>query len=110
MPQGIIKPTSMDKAWIAADPAAALVGSISTILAVFGVWTWLNLDADQVAILGGAALGVMGSWRTLRERKQRKAVLELHERHEAMAKALEKKTGSPADGEVPVSDAPEGSG
>lgn len=107
MPAGIIKPTSVDKAWIAADPAAALVGYGSTILAVFGVWTMLGLDGDQVAILGGAVLGVMGSIRTLRERRQRKEMLELHHEHAALEREheeLKRKTGSLTDGEVPVQD------
>jgi hypothetical protein len=105
MPAGIIKPTNVDKAWIAADPAAALVGYGSTILAVFGVWTMLGLDGDQVAILGGAVLGVMGSIRTLRERRQRKEMLELHHEHAALEREheeLKRKTGSLTDGEVPV--------
>lgn len=112
MPQGIIEPTNVDKAWIAADPAAALVGYGSTILAVFGVFDALGLDADQVAILGGAVLGVMGSWRALRERRQRRKLLELHQRHEAVSRKLEdlqRKTGSLTDGEVPVSEGPGGS-
>jgi hypothetical protein len=112
MPEGIIKPTNADKAWIAADPVAALVGYGSTILAVFGVFDALGLDADQVAILGGAVLGVMGSVRALRERKQRKEVLELHQRHEAVSRQLEnlqRETGSLTDGEVPVSEGPGGS-
>jgi hypothetical protein len=105
MSAGIIKPTNVDKAWIAADPAAALVGYGSTILAVFGVWTMLGLDGDQVAILGGAVLGVMGSVRTLRERRQRKEMLELHHEHATLEREheeLKRKTGSLTDGEVPV--------
>lgn len=77
MPERITKPTNIDKAWIAADPAAALIGYASTILAVFGVFEKLGLDADQVAILGGAVLGVVASLRTLRERRHRKDMLEL---------------------------------
>jgi len=112
MPAGVIKPTNVDKAWIAADPAAAMVGYGSTILAVFGVWTARGLDADQVAILGGAVLGVMGSWRALRERRQRRQVLELHDRHEQVLAAyeeLKRETGSLTDGEVPVLEGPGGS-
>lgn len=112
MPQGIIKPTGYDKAWIAADPVAALVGYGSTILAVFGLFDALGLDADQVAILGGAVLGVMGSVRALRERRQRKEVVALAQRHLALEHEhaeLKKKTGSLTDGEVPVSLGPGGS-
>ena len=110
MPQGIIKPTKVDQAWIAADPLAALVGYASTILAVFGVFKMIGLDADQVAILGGAVLGVMGSVRALRERRRRQQVLELHAQHVALEEEnaeLKKKTGSLTDGEM-LAQAPEG--
>ncbi len=59
----MIKPTTVDKAMIAADPAAALVGYLSTILATFGLFEKMDLTADQVAILGGAVLGLMGTFR-----------------------------------------------
>lgn len=69
---GFIKPKSIDKAWVASDPAAALVGYMSTIFAVFGVFEWLGLTADQVTILGGAVLGVVATLRIFHERDRRK--------------------------------------
>lgn len=111
MAQGIIKPTNIDKAWVAADPAAALMGYVSTILAVFGVFDWMGLDADQVAILGGAVLGVFATLRTLRERKHRRDVVELHTEHVALEEThtqLKKETGMFLL-EQPVSGGPGGS-
>lgn len=107
MPGGIIRPNNVDKAWIAADPAAALMGYVSTILAVFGVFDAIGLDADQVAILGGAVLGVFATLRTLRERRQRTAVVQLAEEHVKLEAELQKMTGSLSDGEVPADEAPE---
>jgi hypothetical protein len=105
---GTIKPTNIDKAWIAADPAAAVVGYGSTILAVFGVFAAIGLDADQVAILGGAVIGLMSSLRTLRERRQRRKMDELSERHrllEVEHEELKRQTSTPEVG-VPVSGSP----
>jgi hypothetical protein len=79
---GMIKPTTVDKAMIAADPAAALVGYLSTILATFGVFEAMSLTADQVAILGGAVLGLMATVRHFYEKNKRAAVEVLHTAHE----------------------------
>lgn len=85
----MIKPTTVDKAMIAADPAAAFVGYLSTILATFGLFEWLGLNADQVAILGGAVLGLMATVRVFHEKGRRKAHQVLHTAHEE----LKRKTG-----------------
>lgn len=90
MPQSFIKPKAVDKAMIAADPAAALVGYLSTILATFGVFEALNLTADQIAILGGAVLGLMATGRIFYERTRRAAIGGLAERHEKIVVAHEK--------------------
>lgn len=82
MAGGYIKPKAVDKAMIAADPAAAAVGYLSTILAVFGVFEKMSLTADQVAILGGALLGLMATGRHFYEKNRRKGVEELHTAHE----------------------------
>jgi small neutral amino acid transporter SnatA (MarC family) len=84
-----IKPKSIDKAWIASDPAAAIVGYSSTILAVFGVFEWMGLTADQIAILGGAVLGLLASFRMYYEKGKRQKVQELKHAHEE----LKRKTG-----------------
>ena len=75
-----MEPSTVNKAWIAADPAAALIGYVSTILATFGVFERLNLSADQVATLGGAILGVCATIRTLVERKRRRHLAALQEK------------------------------
>ena len=67
---------------IAADPAAALVGYLSTILATFGLFEWLGLTADQVAILGGAILGLVATLRLFYEKGRRRAHEVLHTAHE----------------------------
>jgi small neutral amino acid transporter SnatA (MarC family) len=85
----MIKPTTVDKAMIAADPTAAFVGYLSTILATFGIFEAVGLDADQVAILGGAVLGLMGTLRHFHEKSRRKAHEVLHTAHEE----LKRKTG-----------------
>lgn len=82
--QGFIKPKAVDKAMIAADPAAALVGYLSTILATFGLFEWVGLNADQVAILGGAVLGLVATARVFYERNRRKSVNELEVAHEEL--------------------------
>jgi len=69
---------------IAADPAAAFVGYLSTILATFGIFEKMNLTADQVAILGGAVLGLMGTVRHFYEKNRRAAVEVLHTAHEEL--------------------------
>lgn len=84
MPKGFIQPKTVDKAMIAADPAAALVGYISTILAVFGFFDWVGLDADQVAILGGAVLGLVATFRVFYEKSRRLAHAELSKAHEEL--------------------------
>lgn len=87
---------------IAADPAAALVGYLSTILATFGVFELIGLSADQVAILGGAVLGLMATMRVFYEKSRRRDHERLQEAHEE----LKRKTGS-FPSEKPVS-RPEG--
>lgn len=72
MADGFIKPKTVDKAMIAADPAAAAVGYLSTILAVFGVFDAMGLDADQVAILGGAVMGLVATARHFYEKNRRR--------------------------------------
>lgn len=89
----VIKPQTVDKAMIAADPAAAAMGYLSTILATFGVFEHLGLSADQVAILGGAVLGLLATARHFYERRRRVAVGELRERHEE----LKRKTLHPGE-------------
>lgn len=84
MAGGFIKPKSIDKAMIAADPAAALVGYLSTILAVFGLFEKMGLTADQVAILGGAVLGLLATVRVFYEKGRRLAEKELHGAHEKL--------------------------
>lgn len=69
---------------IAADPAAALVGYLSTILATFGVFELVGLSADQVAILGGAVLGLMATLRVFYEKSRRMAHKELSRAHEEL--------------------------
>lgn len=89
---------------IAADPAAALVGYLSTILATFGLFDAMGLDADQVAILGGAVLGLMATVRHFYEKSRRQAHVALQAAHEE----LKRKTGQ-FDKDDLV-DAPEASG
>jgi hypothetical protein len=79
MADGFIKPTSVDKAMIAADPVAAAMGYLSTILATFGVFERMGLNADQVAILGGAVLGLVATARHFYEKNRRESVLHLRE-------------------------------
>ena len=86
---GFIKPKTVDKAMIAADPAAAFVGYLSTILATFGLFEWLGLTADQVAILGGAVLGLMATVRLFVERGRRQAQQILHTALEVLQGAHE---------------------
>jgi len=86
---GFIKPTTVDKAMIAADHAAAFVGYLSTILATFGLFEWLGLSADQVAILGGAVLGLVATARLFVEKGRRQAQLVLHTAHQELRGAHE---------------------
>jgi small neutral amino acid transporter SnatA (MarC family) len=81
---GVIKPTTVDKAMIAADPAAAFVGYLSTILATFGLFEYLGLSADQVAILGGAVLGLVATVRVFHEKGRRAAEVVFHTAHEEL--------------------------
>lgn len=85
----MIRPTTVDKAMIAADPAAALVGYVSTILATFGLFEAMGLNADQVAILGGAVLGLLATIRVFYEKSRRQAHVALQAAHEE----LKRKTG-----------------
>lgn len=89
MAEGFLQPKTINKAMIAADPVAALVGFVSTILAVFGVFETMGLTADQVTILGGAVLGLFATLRVFYEKGRRKAVAGLHTAHEE----LKRKTG-----------------
>ena len=84
MAAGFIQPKTVDKAMIAADPAAAFVGYLSTILATFGLFERVGLDADQVAILGGVVLGLMGTVRHFYEKNKRAAAEVLHTAHEEL--------------------------
>jgi small neutral amino acid transporter SnatA (MarC family) len=86
---GFIKPKTVDKAMIAADPAAAFVGYLSTILATFGLFEWLGLTADQVAILGGAVLGLLATVRVFYEKGRRQAEKVLHTAHSELRGAHE---------------------
>jgi len=86
---GFITTKRVDKAMIAADPAAAFVGYLSTILATFGLFEWLGLTADQVAILGGAVLGLMATVRLFVEKGRRTAAQLLHTQHEELLGAHE---------------------
>lgn len=82
MADGFIKPKAVDKAMIAADPAAAAVGYLSTILAVFGLFEAVGLNADQVAILGGAVLGLLATFRHFYEKGRRRDHTSLYNAHE----------------------------
>jgi hypothetical protein len=73
----IFKPNTVDRAMIAADPAAALIGYLSTIMAVFGLFDRIGLNADQVAILGGAVLGLVATLRVFYERSRRERMKSL---------------------------------
>jgi small neutral amino acid transporter SnatA (MarC family) len=86
MAGGFIKPKAVDKAMIAADPAAAAMGYLSTILATFGIFEKMGLSADQVAILGGAILGLLATARHFYEKNRRASVVLLHEMHEKLKK------------------------
>lgn len=86
MAGGFIKPRAVDKAMIAADPAAAFVGYLSTILATFGIFEAMGLSADQVAILGGAVLGLMATARHFVEKGRRKDVQQLQTAHEELVR------------------------
>lgn len=59
----------VDKAWVSADPLTALLSGLVTLAAIFGLWTWLGLTADQVALLGGTVATIGSSLRTLYVRK-----------------------------------------
>jgi hypothetical protein len=100
MAKGLIRPTAVDRAWVAANPVAALVGYGSTILAAFGIFDLLGLTADQVAILGGSVMGVVASLQTLRERRQRKDVEELVAQNDELKKAASSMT----DGQKPAAE------
>lgn len=80
------KLSTAEKARIAADPVAALIGYVSTILAAFGLFELMGLTADQVTIVGGAALGVAGTVRTMLEHQRRKDVEALAKENEALRK------------------------
>ena len=84
MAGGFIKPKTVDRAMVAADPAAAFVGYLSTILATFGLFEKIGLSADQVAILGGAVLGMLAIVRVFYEKGRRLAERELHGAHEKL--------------------------
>ena len=60
---------NVDKAWVAADPLTAVLSSLVTIAAIFGLWTWLGLTADQVALLGGSLTTLGAGLRTMYVRK-----------------------------------------
>jgi len=89
MAGGMIQPTKVDKAMIAADPAAAAIGYLSTILAVFGFFDWIGLDADQIAILGGAVLGLFATARHFYEKNRRGTAFVREAAHQELAVAHE---------------------
>ncbi len=47
-----------------ADPLQGIVFGAIGIASVFGLWTWLNLTADQVGALGGFLLMFMAAVRS----------------------------------------------
>lgn len=77
---------SVDRAVIAADPVAALVGYLSTILATCGVFNSLGLNADQVVILCGAVLGLAATLRIFYEHYKRQELEELKRSADSLAK------------------------
>jgi len=81
------KLSTAEKARIAADPVAALIGYVSSILAAFGLFELMGLTADQVTIAGGGILGVAGTVRMMLEAQKRKDVESLTRENEALKKA-----------------------
>lgn len=53
------------------DPVAALVGAGIGIASLFGVFTYLGWNADQVGQFGGFSLMIVSSIRTLVSRRAR---------------------------------------
>lgn len=104
---GFITSKTVDRAMIAADPMAAGVGFLSTILAVFGVFESLGLTADQVTILGGAVLGLAATMRVFYERGRREAIQLLALAQETLTKGKASSTvtedaiEAPGSSEVP---------
>jgi len=78
---------NVDKAWVAADPLTAVISSGVLILAVFGIWSWIGLSADQVAILGSALTTLGAGLRTIYN--QRHKALLLKEKEEQAPKTEE---------------------
>jgi hypothetical protein len=76
VPNEIIKPKGVDKAWVASDPLAAIVGATTTILSVFHFFSWVGLSADQVMTLSGAVLTLASALRAIHEKKRREKVEE----------------------------------
>lgn len=101
MAGGVIEPKTVDKAMIAADPAAAFIGYLSTILATFGLFKEAGLDADQVAILGGAVLGLMATVRHFYEKNRRAARAAFHTAHEELKRRA---AGGDLEDERPAND------
>jgi len=82
---------------IAADPAAAAVGYLSTILATFGIFEAMGLTADQVAILGGAVLGLMATVRHFVEKGRRLETDKLRADHEELKRKTSQLEGLSPD-------------
>lgn len=78
---------NVDKAWVAADPLTAVISSAVLILAVFGLWSWIGLSADQVAILGSALTTLGAGLRTIYNQRHR--VLLQKEKEAALPKTEE---------------------
>lgn len=59
-----------------ADPLQSVVFGAIGIASVFGLWTWLNLTADEVGALGGFLImviaGVRSWWRMRHNAKARR--------------------------------------
>jgi len=84
----------VDKAMLAADPAAAAMGYLSSILAVFGVFDRLGLNADQIAILGGAILGLVATFRAFYEKGRRAKMGALREANKSLKELVKEASAS----------------
>jgi len=97
MADGFIKPRAVDKAMIAANPLQALVGYLSTVLAVFGVFEAMGLSADQVAILGGALLGIVSTVQHFWEKGKREEAQRLRTDNEELKRRTSQFEASAAE-------------
>lgn len=62
----------IDKAWIAADPLAALLGGLVSLAAIFGLWSAMGLTADQMAELGGVVTTIGAASRAIYNKREEK--------------------------------------